>query len=263
MFRKNRVGVILLGATVTGLVGSSMAGATSNFSNISTLDEKTKEEINKILKDATKGQSDTWKCLAIITICLLVVAFCVEELRIARSKDKVELKEKDVTALKDTIMVMTEKGKEAQIELAKMQKEYEDKIKKLEEERDELRKNVGSENVKLKKIEYDIAKEKTKQEEVKAGAEKAKAAMNLMANIVENGVNAAELVFEYTVGLPLKFKAGCITAATNAIGGICNAVGSVSGGIGSFLGGFVKSFSKKGRNNKADTQALVSLENVE
>ena len=255
MFRKNRVGVVLLGAAATSLVGSSMTGANNNISNINALDEKTKEEINKILKDATKGQSDTWKCLAIITICLFVVVICVEELRIARSKDKVELKEDKVAELKNTIDVMTKNGKKAQVELAKMKEAYENKIKKLEEERDELRKNVSSENVELKKIDREIEMERTKQEEVKAGAKKAEAAMNLMANIVENGVNAAELVFEYTVGLPLKFKAGCINAACN-----------VAGGVLSFFSNPLKIFSKK-EKKKGSSQELAlyryGKENVE
>lgn len=246
MFKNIGFSVVSVALGVSLLGGGVVSARGENYiNNVSNLDWQTREEINKILQDATKGQSDVWKYLTIITICLLVIVICVEELRISKSENEKQY-------LKSTIETMTKDLKTAESGLKEAAEKYETEIAKLKSELDSNKSN----NLEKLKIESEIKDKEVRIEEIKYAEKKVESTTNLISTAITQGVKATEVILEYTVGLPLKFKAGCISTAGNIIMKVIPNFSNPFGKVGKLFSWF-----SKNSNNNGGTQELTRYNN--
>lgn len=259
MFKNIGFSVVSVALGISLLGGGVVFARGENYiNNVSNLDWQTREEINKILQDATKGQSDVWKYLTIITICLLVIVICVEELRISKSENEKQY-------LKSTIDVMTKNAEKAEIDFKKAIEKYQLEIAKLESELDSNKSN----NLETLKIESEIRDKEVRLEEIKYAEKKVESTTNLISTVVTQGVEATKVIFEYTVGLPLQFKAGCINTTGNIIMKVIPNFSNPFGKVGKLFSWFSKNSNNNGgkqeltKYNNNNFFSLGSSENVE
>lgn len=246
MFKNIGFSVVSVALGISLLGGGVVSARGENYiNNVSNLDWQTREEINKILQDATKGQSDVWKYLTIITICLLVIVICVEELRIARNKYYIKY-------LEENVMSMTNDANRAKDELKEAIERYETEIKELRKKLDLAKSN----DLEVKKIDSEIKSKEVEIEKMKSGAQKVVAATNLISTVITQGVEVTETILKYTVELPYQFKAGCITAAGNIIMKVIPNLSNPFGKVGKLFSWF-----SRNSNNNGVNQALTNYNN--